>query len=101
MPDSQARLDDIRRELAAILPELRQRYPVSYLGVFGSWVRGEQTTDSDLDLLVDFDGPIDLFAYARLQEEIGRRLALRVDLVQRSGLKPGIGANILREVQPV
>jgi predicted nucleotidyltransferase len=101
MPASQPRLDDIRRELAAMLPELRQRYPVSYLGVFGSWVRGEQTADSDLDLLVDFDGSIDLFAYARLQEEIGRRLALRVDLVQRSGLKPAIGANILREVQPV
>jgi predicted nucleotidyltransferase len=94
-------LAHIRRELATMLPELRQRYRVAYLGVFGSWVRGEQTVASDLDLLVDFDGPIDLFAYARLQEEIGRRLGLRVDLVHRPGLKPAIGANVLREVQPV
>ena len=51
--------------------------------------------------VVDFDGPIDLFAYARLQEEIGQRLGLRVDLVHRPGIKPAIGASIMREVQPV
>lgn len=101
MAASALSLADIRGELAAMLPELRQRYRVAYLGVFGSWVRGEQTGDSDLDLLVDFDGPIDLFAYARLQEQIGRRLGLRVDLVYRPGLKPAIGANVLREVQPI
>ena len=95
------RLADIRQELRAALPDLRRRYPIAYLGVFGSWVRGEQTAHSDLDLLVDFDGPIDLFAYARLQEEIGQRLGLRVDLVHRPGLKPAIGANIMREVEPV
>lgn len=94
-------LEEIRRELRAMLPELRQRYPISYLGVFGSWVRGEQQEGSDLDLLVDFGGPIDLFAYAKLQEEIGRRLGLRVDLVHRPGLKPAIGRNVLREVEPV
>ena len=94
-------LAEIRRELRAILPELRQRYPVASLGVFGSWARGEQKAGSDLDLLVDFDGPIDLFAYARLQEEIAQRLGLRVDLVHRPGLKPAIGQNVLREVQPV
>jgi predicted nucleotidyltransferase len=94
-------LADLRRQLRGTLPELRQRYPIAYLGVFGSWGRGEQTADSDLDLLVDFDGPIDLFAYARLQEEIGARLGLRVDLVHRPGLKPAIGENVLREVQPI
>ena len=35
-----------------MLPELRQRYPIASLGLFGSWVRGEQRPDSDLDLLV-------------------------------------------------
>jgi Nucleotidyltransferase domain len=48
-------LDEIKAEFRAMLPELRARYGVSYLGVFGSWTRGEQTPDSDLDLLVDFD----------------------------------------------
>ena len=37
------------------LPELREKYSVSYLGIFGSYIRGEQTKDSDLDVLVQFD----------------------------------------------
>ena len=94
-------LDEIRAELCAMLPELRRRYPIAYLGVFGSWVRGQQRPDSDLDLLVEFDGPVDLFAYVRLQEEIADRLGIPVDLVHRKGLKPFIGANILREVEEV
>lgn len=48
-------LDEIKARLKAVLPDLRQRYGVSYLGVFGSWTRGEQRAGSDLDLLVDFD----------------------------------------------
>jgi predicted nucleotidyltransferase len=94
-------LDDVRAELRAMLPELRRRYPISYLGLFGSWVRGKQRPDSDLDVLVEFDGPIDLFAYVRLQEEIAERIGIPVDLVHRKGLKPFIGANILREVEEV
>jgi uncharacterized protein len=94
-------LEEIRCELREMLPGLRERYPISYLGVFGSWAREEQRPGSDLDLLVDFDGPIDLFAYARLQREIADRLGVPVDLVHRPGLKPAIGRNVLREVQPV
>jgi uncharacterized protein len=94
-------LEEIRCELREMLPGLRERYPISYLGVFGSWAREEQRPGSDLDLLVDFDGPIDLFAYARLQREIADWLGVPVDLVHRPGLKPAIGRNVLREVQPV
>lgn len=91
--------EEVKAELRAMLPELRRRWPISYLGLFGSWGRDEQRSDSDLDLLVDFDGPVDLYAYVELQEEIGRRLALPVDLVHRPGLKPFIGRRVLSEVQ--
>jgi predicted nucleotidyltransferase len=92
-------LDEIMAELRALLPELRRRWPISYLGVFGSWARGQQRPDSDLDLLVDFDGPIDLYAFVELQETLADRLGRRVDLVHRPGLKPFIGAEVRREVQ--
>ena len=94
-------LDEIRAELRAMLPELRRRYPVAGLGVFGSYARGEQSDASDLDLLVDFDGPIGLFAFVALEEEIARRLGLPVDLVSRPALRPIIGAAILRELVPL
>jgi predicted nucleotidyltransferase len=94
-------LDEIRAELRAMLPELRRGYPVAELGVFGSYARGEQTTRSDLDLLVDFDGPMDLFRLFNLEDEIADRLGVNVELVTRPALKPYIEAAILRELVPV
>ena len=94
-------LDEVRAELRAMLPDLRLRYPVAQLGVFGSYARGEQREGSDLDLLVDLDGPIDLFRFGDLEEEIARQLNLRVEMVTRPALKPYIRASILRDVVPV
>jgi predicted nucleotidyltransferase len=94
-------LDEIRAELRAMLPELRERYPVAGLGVFGSYARGEQREGSDLDLLVDFDGPIGIFGFLDLEEEIGRRLGARVEMVTRPALRPYIKETILRDVVPV
>jgi uncharacterized protein len=94
-------LDEIRAELRAMLPELRARYPVAGLGVFGSYARGEQREGSDVDLLVDFDGPIGIFGFLELEEEIGHRLGARVEMVTRPALKPYIGEQVLREVVPV
>ena len=48
-------LEDIKATLHAVMPDLQQRYSIMSLGVFGSYVRGEQTPDSDLDILVEFD----------------------------------------------
>lgn len=94
-------LDEIRVELRAMLPELRQHYPVAALGVFGSYARAEQRPGSDLDLLVDFDGPIGMFDFLALEAELARRLGVPVDLVSRPALKPVIGAQILRELVAV
>jgi predicted nucleotidyltransferase len=93
--------DEVRGELKALLPELRRRWPISYLGIFGSWARGEQRDGSDLDLLVDFDGPLPGWGEVDLELELTERLGVKVDLVPRRGLRPFIGQRILREVQPV
>jgi uncharacterized protein len=82
-----------------MLPELRDRYGVVSLGVFGSYVRGEQTLDSDLDLLVEFDHrSMTLLWFIELEYELSDRLQVKVDLVEKSALKPNIGDRILREV---
>ena len=96
-----SRLEETRAELRAMLPELRRRYPVAGSGVFGSYARGEHTATSDLDLLVDLDGPIGPFAFARLEEEIGRRLDVPVGLATRAALRPVIGERIMRGPLPV
>ncbi|AYK14147.1 MAG: nucleotidyltransferase domain-containing protein [Methanosarcina flavescens] len=55
MPSQQLKdVDHFIRILRQHLPEIREKYSVSYLGVFGSYVRGEQTGESDLDVILDF-----------------------------------------------
>lgn len=93
-------LNSMIQTLKAALPELRERYGVIALGVFGSYVRGEQTPDSDLDLLVEFDPTVrfGLLTYCELENWLSDRLAVKVDLVMKTALKPKIGERILQEV---
>jgi uncharacterized protein len=95
-------LNEIIQTLKETLPELRDRYGVISLGVFGSYVRGEQTSDSDLDLLVEFDHrPMTLLQFIALEYELSDRLQIKVDLVEKNVLKPSIGDRILQEVLPL
>lgn len=87
--------------LRQYLPELREKYSVNYLGVFGSYIRGEQTEDSDLDILVQFDKKPGLFKYIELEDHLSELLGVKVDLVMKSALKPNIGKRILSEVEVV
>jgi predicted nucleotidyltransferase len=87
--------------LRAHLPELAARYHIAALGVFGSYLRGEQRPDSDLDLLVEFLEPPTLFDFVRLENELSALVGLPVDLVMKSALKPAIGRYILEEVRQI
>ena len=80
------------------LPEIRERYGVRSLGIFGSYVRGQQRKRSDLDVLVEFDVAPTLFGYLDLQEHLSNLLGVKVDLVMKKALKPAIGERILAEV---
>lgn len=93
----------LRQTIQERLPELRQRYGIKSLGIFGSHVHGRQTKRSDIDLLVEFDNqmPVTLIGFVALEREIGSLLGRRVDLVERETLKPAIGRRILAEVVPV
>jgi len=84
------------------LPELRERYGVRALWLFGSYVRGEQRRRSDLDVLVEFDDrPLSLLQFIALQHYLSDLLQVKVDLVEKETLKPAIGRQILSEAIPV
>jgi len=100
--ETQPDLTRILQALRRRLPELRKRYGIRSLGVFGSYVRGEQHGRSDLDVLVEFgDEPLTLLEFIALENELSRLLGVPVDLVEKQTLKPGIGRAILEEVVPV
>lgn len=77
------------------------RYGVDRMGLFGSFARGEERCDSDIDILVSFRRDIDLFEFVDLKEYLQERLHHKVDLVMESALKPTIGKRIRSEVEYV
>lgn len=96
-------IESIRLSLREYLPELRVRYGVTSLGIFGSYVHGQQKKRSDVDLLVEFDenAHLTFVNFLALERMLGKRLGHKVDLVERDSLKPVIGQRILAEVIPV
>jgi predicted nucleotidyltransferase len=95
------KLDFIIEELGRLLPIVIDRYAVDSLGVFGSYVRGESDSRSDLDLLVTFSETPGLLKYIELENFLSDRLGVKVDLVMRDALKSAIGERILSEVVQV
>ena len=91
----------LMRILRDHMPELRRRYGVRSVGVFGSYVRNEQRPDSDLDLLVEFEEVPGLLAYIELQHYLSDLLGVRVDLTNKRTLRPRTGRSILREAVEV
>lgn len=67
--------------------DLQKKYPLSELGLFGSYARGDININSDIDILVDFHSRIDGFDYIRLAHELEDLFNQKIDLVSRKGVK--------------
>lgn len=80
---------------------LKERYNVTSLGIFGSYVHGKQKRNSDLDILIELEAPIGLIKFIELENYLSKILGVRVDLVMKDGLKKRIGKRILEETIPV
>ncbi|PIU56097.1 MAG: nucleotidyltransferase [Chloroflexi bacterium CG07_land_8_20_14_0_80_45_17] len=79
-------VDEIKSILAQHKEELRDRYKVKEIGIFGSYIRGEQREKSDLDILVEFEKPIGL-EFIELAEFLESILEVKVDLVSKGAVK--------------
>lgn len=89
--------------LRAQLPDLKERYGVRSLALFGSYARGQETAQSDLDVLVEFDDdhPLSLLDVIHLEHELSDLLGVRVDLVEQQDLKAGMSERVLEEASPI
>ena len=88
---------------AAKLAELCQRYGVIELSLFGSVVRGEMGPDSDIDVMVEFDpaARIGILKFESLVEDLEALAGRKIDLVTKSGLKPWVRPEVLREARVI
>lgn len=91
-------LDNIIVKLKNSKTLLHEQYGVETLGIFGSYVRGKQKNNSDVDILIDFKEPIGLLKFVALKHQLSEIIGRDVDLVMKSALKPVIGKRILKEV---
>lgn len=89
------------RVRGAELRALLAGYGASNIEVFGSVARGDDDEDSDIDLLVDLDSSVGMFALGRMRSAAEALLRRPVDVVPRSGLKPPIAAQVLRDAVPL
>ncbi len=92
---------EISGKLAAQMPDLRSRYPIGSLALFGSVVRDDFDPEhSDIDILVEFNGDIG-WEFFDLEEELTRILGRKVDLVSRKAIKNHYWEHISKDVYHV
>jgi predicted nucleotidyltransferase len=81
--------------------ELEEKFGLRKIGIFGSYVRGDQVQDSDIDILVEIERPMGFIKFIKLENHLSQILDSKVDIVTKKALKPYIGRRILQEVQYV
>ena len=94
-------LEVIKDILSQAKEELREKYKMKYLGIFGSVSRGEQEDDSDIDIMVDFEEGADLFDLTGLTLFLEEKFQQKVDIVPRKALREEIKESVLKDLIPV
>jgi uncharacterized protein len=88
--------NEIKNIIKAISPVCR-KYGIHSASLVGSVARGEQTAESDLDIVVEIDQPISLLTFASIKIELEDILQRKVDLIERSAIKPLLKKYLLKD----
>src|SRR3989338_298575 len=93
-------LETIKRKIALNKPYLLKTYGVTEIGVFGSFARGDNEANSDIDVAIELNRtvPVGLLAFARMKFYLEDLFGRKVDLVIKSGIKPIIKDRILSQL---
>lgn len=90
-------LDEIRQVISQHREVLEEKYGIAVVGVFGSYVRGEQRHKSDIDLLADILRPISLLELVGAEIYLSEVLGEKVDLVPKRNVREELRDVILKE----
>jgi uncharacterized protein len=90
-------LETILEKFRAYKPELQRKYPISKLGVFGSYARGEADENSDIDVAVEFSEPMGL-NFVAMANEIEELFGIKVDVVPKRSIKPSCLASVEKDI---
>lgn len=80
-------LQGIIETLKKVKPELQRKYPITNIGIFGSYARGEANNESDIDIAVDINGAMGL-SFVAMADEIEAILGIKTDVIPLRSIKP-------------
>lgn len=78
-----------------------QRNNVSWLGLLGSYSRGEEDNHSDIDLMVNFSKKISLLAHIKLQRELSELIGKKIDLITENSISPYMREKIMNDLKVI
>jgi predicted nucleotidyltransferase len=87
-------LQDLKKYRELMAPVLT-RYAIKRAAIFGSFAKGNQTSNSDFDLLIEPDKDFTLFKMVALQDELSGLINKKVDLAEFSAIKPAVRDEVL------
>ncbi len=90
-------LEEIKKIINSHRTELEERFKVKSIGIFGSYVRGEATPESDIDILVEFTGPVSLLHIVSIENYISDILGIKADVVPVKNVRKELKGYILKE----
>ena len=96
-----AKSGDVLERLRKLKPEVASLYKVREMELFGSFVRGEQKSSSDVDILVEFEEGADLFDMVGLMLFLEEKLGRKVDVVPKRALREELRDEVFREALKV
>jgi len=89
----------ISQQQIDVIIEIMKPYKPKKIGIFGSFARGENSENSDLDILYQFEEPISLFQKFKIQEILENKLKFNIDFVSEKYLHPFLKESILKDLK--
>jgi predicted nucleotidyltransferase len=90
-------IEEIKQKIIPVL----KKNKVKKAGIFGSYARGEQNSQSDVDILIELDEKLDLLDVIKLKLILERTINKKIDLVEYNTIRRELKNNILREEVPI
>ena len=90
-------VEEIEEILKSFKNDIKRNYKAEVVGIFGSFARGEQKSDSDVDILVEFYKDATLFDYMRLSMFLQEKLGIDVDIVPQDTIREELRERIVKE----
>ena len=93
--------DEVKTILKQHMDELEKQFKVKSIAIFGSYVRGQQREESDIDLVVEFSSPVSLLHIVSLENHLTDLLGVQVDVIPRRSIRQELRRAILGEAVPL